>query len=183
MPQAGVRFEGVTFHYPGYDEKVLDEFDLDIPAGSSLAIVGQNGAGKTTLAKLLCRLYDPVAGRVSVDNVPVPNKISGGISLRNLNFDYPGTENVVLDEPTAAFDAETEHELFQQYTAAARSKEASNGRIAVLVSHRFSTVRMADQIVVLDGAKLVETESHEELMANGGQYAELFYTIQAEAYR
>lgn len=75
----------------------------------------------------------------------------------------------MLDEPTAALDAVTEHELFQQYTAAARSKEASNGRITVLVSHRFSTVRMADQIVVLDGAKLVETESHEELMANGGQ--------------
>ena len=73
MPQAGFRFEGVTFHYPGYDEKVLDGFDLDIPAGSSLAIVGQNGAGKTTLAKLLCRLYDPVAGRLSLDDVHLNN--------------------------------------------------------------------------------------------------------------
>lgn len=73
MPQAGFRFEGVTFHYPGYDEKVLDGFDLDIPAGSSPAIVGQNGAGKTTLAKLLCRLYDPVVGRLSLDDVPLNN--------------------------------------------------------------------------------------------------------------
>ena len=89
---------------------------------------------------------------------------------------------LVLDEPTAALDAETEHELFEQYTAAARSEDAANGRITILVSHRFSTVRMADQIVVLDGAKLVETGSHEELMASAGQYAEL-YSIQAEAYR
>ena len=84
---------------------------------------------------------------------------------------------LVLDEPTAALDAETEHALFERYAAAARGDQ-----ITLLVSHRFSTVRMADTIVVLDGARVVETGSHEELMARGGQYAEL-YGIQAAAYR
>jgi ATP-binding cassette subfamily B protein len=88
---------------------------------------------------------------------------------------------LVLDEPTAALDAETEHALFERYAAAVRGP-AGDGRITVLVSHRFSTVRMADLIVVLDGARLVETGSHDELMAKGGQYAEL-YGIQAAAYR
>ena len=85
---------------------------------------------------------------------------------------------LVLDEPTAALDAETEHALFERYAAAARG----NGRITLLVSHRFSTVRMADLIVVLDGARLVEMGTHEDLMAKQGQYAEL-YSLQAEAYR
>ena len=85
---------------------------------------------------------------------------------------------LVLDEPTAALDAETEHALFDRYAAAARG----DGRITILVSHRFSTVRMADLIVVLDGARVVEVGTHEELMAKGGQYAEL-YSIQAAAYR
>ena len=90
---------------------------------------------------------------------------------------------LVLDEPTAALDAETEHALFERYVAAARGKNTGgNGRITVLVSHRFSTVRMADLIVVLDGARLVEVGSHDELMARGGQYADL-YRIQAAAYR
>ena len=109
---------------------------------------------------------------------------------------------LVLDEPTAALDAETEHALFERYAAAARGGRGSagfsagpasvrvvageqgdrNGRIVVLVSHRFSTVRMADLIVVLDGARLVEVGSHEELMARRGQYSEL-YGIQAAAYR
>ena len=88
---------------------------------------------------------------------------------------------LVLDEPTAALDAETEHALFEQYAQAAQDG-AQSGRITVLVSHRFSTVRMADLIVVLDGARLVEVGSHAELMAHGGQYAEL-YGIQAAAYR
>jgi ATP-binding cassette subfamily B protein len=88
---------------------------------------------------------------------------------------------LVLDEPTAALDAETEHALFDRYSAAARS-DAPDGRITILVSHRFSTVRMADYIVVLDGARLVEAGTHEALMAKGGQYAEL-YGIQAAAYR
>ncbi|HET6212681.1 MAG TPA: ABC transporter ATP-binding protein, partial [Micromonosporaceae bacterium] len=93
---------------------------------------------------------------------------------------------LVLDEPTAALDAETEHALFERYAAAVRAQSADghdgNGRITILVSHRFSTVRMADQIVVLDGARVVETGSHEELMAAAGTYAEL-YQIQAAAYR
>jgi ATP-binding cassette subfamily B protein len=96
---------------------------------------------------------------------------------------------LVLDEPTAALDAETEHALFERYAAAARrgagpirSDRSANGRITVLVSHRFSTVRMADLIVVLDGARVVEVGSHEELMARRGQYSEL-YSIQAAAYQ
>jgi ATP-binding cassette subfamily B protein len=102
---------------------------------------------------------------------------------------------LVLDEPTAALDAETEHALFERYAAVARGvglvapklddvpgAKAENGRITILVSHRFSTVRMADLIVVLDGAKLVEVGTHEQLMARKGQYAEL-YNIQAAAYR
>ena len=87
---------------------------------------------------------------------------------------------LVLDEPTAALDAETEHALFERY--AAESRDASNGRITILVSHRFSTVRMADLIVVLDGARVIEVGSHRDLMAKGGQYAQL-YGIQAAAYQ
>ena len=89
---------------------------------------------------------------------------------------------LVLDEPTAALDAESEHALFESYAVAAHSTESANGRITILVSHRFSTVRMADLIIVLDGARLVEVGTHEELMANRGTYSEL-YTIQAAAYR
>jgi ATP-binding cassette, subfamily B, bacterial len=94
---------------------------------------------------------------------------------------------LVLDEPTAALDAETEHALFERYAAAAGGDESrdagtADGRITILVSHRFSTVRMADIIVVLDGAHVVEVGSHDGLMARGGQYAEL-YGIQAAAYR
>jgi len=88
---------------------------------------------------------------------------------------------IVLDEPTAALDAETEHALFERYAAAARSTAVGNGRITVLVSHRFSTVRMADLILVMDGSKLAEAGSHEDLMAKRGPYAEL-YTMQAAAY-
>jgi ATP-binding cassette subfamily B protein len=86
---------------------------------------------------------------------------------------------IVLDEPTAALDAETEHALFERYAAAARNED---GRITILVSHRFSTVRMADLIVVLDGARLAEIGTHDELMAKRGQYSEL-YGIQAASYR
>ena len=89
---------------------------------------------------------------------------------------------LVLDEPTAALDAETEHALFERYAAAVREEDDSNGRITILVSHRFSTVRMADLIVVLDGARVVEVGTHAALMAQRGQYAQL-YGIQAAAYR
>jgi ATP-binding cassette subfamily B protein len=88
---------------------------------------------------------------------------------------------LVLDEPTAALDAETEHALFERFAEAAR-EEVTNGRVTVLVSHRFSTVRMADLIVVLDGARLIELGTHADLMALGGRYAEL-YGIQATAFR
>ena len=91
---------------------------------------------------------------------------------------------LVLDEPTAALDAEAEHALFERYTRAARrgTGKPANGCVTLLVSHRFSTVRMADLIVVMDGARVVECGSHDALMAAGGQYAEL-YGIQAAAYR
>ena len=96
---------------------------------------------------------------------------------------------LVLDEPTAALDAETEHDLFERYAGAARKRrpvagdgEIDDGRITILVSHRFSTVRMADLIIVLDGARVAETGTHDELMARRGLYAEL-YGIQAAAYR
>jgi ATP-binding cassette subfamily B protein len=89
---------------------------------------------------------------------------------------------LILDEPTAALDAETEDALFERYAAAARGEKAAAGRITLLVSHRFSTVRMADLIVVLDGARLVEVGTHDELMKKGGPYSEL-YAIQAAAYR
>jgi ATP-binding cassette subfamily B protein len=90
---------------------------------------------------------------------------------------------LVLDEPTAALDTETEHALFERYAAASRNTgESDRGRITILVSHRFSTVRMADLILVLDGARLVEVGTHDELMAKHGQYSEL-YSIQAAAYR
>jgi ATP-binding cassette, subfamily B, bacterial len=88
---------------------------------------------------------------------------------------------LVLDEPTAALDAETEHALFERYAAGAR-RENPTGRITILVSHRFSTARMADLIVVLDGSHVTEVGSHDELLARGGQYAEL-YSIQAAAYQ
>jgi ATP-binding cassette subfamily B protein len=88
---------------------------------------------------------------------------------------------LVLDEPTAALDAETEHALFTRFASAARSPGAE-GRVTILVSHRFSTVRMADLIVVLDGSRVVETGTHEALMARGGQYAGL-YALQAAGYR
>ena len=92
---------------------------------------------------------------------------------------------LILDEPTAALDAETEHALFERFASAARSGEvegSAQGRVTILVSHRFSTVRMADLIVVLDGSKIAEVGSHDELMANDGPYASL-YEIQASAYR
>jgi ATP-binding cassette subfamily B protein len=250
----GIRFEHVSFSYPGTERLVLDDVNLHFAPGSVVAIVGQNGAGKTTLVKLLCRLYPPTQGRILVDGVELsrvepeawrerlagafqdffrfefaarhsvgvgdlPRKdevpaVAGAVERAGagdvvaelaagldtqLGAAWPaGVELsfgqwqklalargfmreaplvLVLDEPTAALDAETEHVLFERYAAAARGD-----RITILVSHRFSTVRMADTIVVLDGARVVETGTHEALMARGGQYAEL-YGIQAAAYR
>ena len=256
-----IRFEHVSFAYPGTDRRVLDDVNLEIEAGSVVAIVGENGAGKTTLVKLLCRLYQPIEGRILVDGAELARMPVDGWRERlagafqdffrfefrarhsvglgdvprlddepavNVAVDRAGAEDVVkqllsgletqlgptwpdgvevsfgqwqklalargfmrdrplllvLDEPTAALDAETEHALFERYAAAARggTEEAPDGRITILVSHRFSTVRMADTIVVLDGAQVVEVGSHEQLIAANGQYASL-YEIQAAAYR
>ncbi len=261
----GIRIEHLSFAYPGTDRLVLNDINLFLPAGTVVAVVGENGAGKSTLVKLLCKLYEPGAGQILVDGVPLAridteawrDKVAGAFqdffrfefrALQSVGVgDVPRSEHepavavavgragaedviaklpsafetqlgptwpggvevsfgqwqkialsrgfmrddpllLVLDEPTAALDAETEHALFERYAAIAsgngdhREGGPANGRITVLVSHRFSTVRMADLIVVLDGANLVEVGSHEELMANGGQYSQL-YRIQAEAYR
>jgi ATP-binding cassette, subfamily B, bacterial len=256
--QQGVRFEHVSFVYPGTSRVVLDDISLRLPAGAVVAIVGENGAGKTTLVKLLARMYEPSAGTILVDDLPLGRLSSqqwrgrlAGAFQDFFRFEFRAGHTVglgdqprmddepavgaaieragaadvlarlpagletqlgptwpngaelsfgqwqklglargfmrdqplllILDEPTAALDAETEHALFERYAQAARSSDTS-GRITILVSHRFSTVRMADLIVVLDGARLVEVGTHEELMAKRGQYAEL-YSIQAAAYR
>jgi ATP-binding cassette subfamily B protein len=251
----GIRFERVSFAYPGTQRRVLEDIRLELKPGSVVAIVGENGAGKTTLVKLLCRLYQPDQGHILVDGVDlariradewrsrlagafqdffhfefrarhtvglgdmprledevavvtavgragaedVVGKLASGLDTQ-LGANWPEGAEVsfgewqklalargfmrdrplvlVLDEPTAALDAETEHSLFERYASAARG----NGRITILVSHRFSTVRMADLIVVLDGARVAEMGTHEELMAKGGHYAQL-YSIQAAAYR
>ncbi|MBV9044288.1 MAG: ABC transporter ATP-binding protein, partial [Alphaproteobacteria bacterium] len=252
----GIQFKGVSFAYPGTERLVLEDVNLDFKPGSVVAVVGENGAGKSTLVKLLCRMYQPVKGRILVDGVDLAHidaaqwrtRLAGAfqdffrfefwarhtVGLGDVPrledvpaivsaVDRAGAQDVVdrlpagldtqlgpawpggselsfgqwqklalargfmrdkplllmLDEPTAALDAETEHALFERYAAAAKSGDSS--RITVLVSHRFSTVRMADQIVVLDGAHVAECGSHEALMAKGGQYAEL-YNIQAAAY-
>ena len=261
----GIRFEHVSFAYPGTDRLVLEDVSLHLEPGSVVAVVGENGAGKTTLVKLLCRMYRPTSGRILVDGVDLArmpaeawrSRLAGAFQdFYRFEFrarqtvgvgdvprlddepavvaavDRAGADDVVarlkagletqlgptwpegvevsfgqwqklalargfmrdrplllvLDEPTAALDAETEHALFERYAAAVRggrsngSAGGAEGRITILVSHRFSTVRMADQIIVLDGARVVEAGSHEELMARGGAYAEL-YGIQAAAYR
>jgi ATP-binding cassette subfamily B protein len=254
----GIRFDHVSFTYPGTSRVVLDDVSLTLPAGAVVAIVGENGAGKTTLVKLLAKMYEPTGGTIFVDETPlarvaadawrarlagafqdffrfefiarhsvglgdvprmdsepavadavdragatdVIERLPSGLGTQ-LGPTWPGGVDLsfgqwqklalargfmrdnplllVLDEPTAALDAETEHALFERYAEAART-ESNGGRITILVSHRFSTVRMAGLIVVLDGAKLVESGSHEELMAKGGQYSQL-YGIQAAAYR
>jgi ATP-binding cassette subfamily B protein len=258
---SGIRFEGVTFSYPGTSTPVLEAVDLAFPAGSTVAVVGENGAGKTTIVKLLCRFYDPTEGRITVDGTdlrrfPIDEwraRLSGAFQ-DHARLEFVARESVgvghlaavddegavlnaiesagasavlrslpdglasqlgtrfeegvelsggqwqqlalgrgmmrapaaplllLLDEPTAALDPATEHRLFERYAAAARSASAGNGAVTVLVSHRFSTVRMADFIVVVADGRVLETGSHEELMAAGGLYAEL-YGLQARAYR
>ena len=253
-----IRFEHVSFAYPGTDRLVIDDVNLELPAGSVVAIVGENGAGKTTLVKLLAKMYEPTAGRILIDRTDLAridaaewrSRLAGAfqdffrfefqarhtvgvgdlprlddqaavvaavgragaddvvVRLRagldtQLGPTWPGGVDVsfgqwqklalargfmrdqplvlVLDEPTAALDAETEHALFERYAGAARQQEGG-GCVTILVSHRFSTVRMADLIVVLDGASVAEFGTHEALMARRGQYAQL-YNIQAAAYR
>ncbi len=250
--EQGIRFQNVSFKYPGSDVFVLKNINLFIPPGESIALVGLNGAGKTTLVKLLTRLYDPTEGEILLDGHDLreydlaslhqrfgvifqdfvryqfsvrenigfgqvdelenlakikdaaerggadqviegmPNgyetilgrrwekglELSGGqwqkIALARAFM--RNAEALILDEPTSALDAEAEYEIFKRF------RELMSGRIAVLISHRFSTVRMADRIVVLSDGRIVELGSHAELMARGGPYSRLF-ELQAEGYR
>jgi len=250
-PVRQIRFKHVTFSYPstapgaGPATPVLDGFDLIIPAGSSLAIVGQNGAGKTTIAKLLCRLYDPQSGSIEVDGVdlrdldvaswrsrlaavfqdfirferPLRDNVApsgapdeairaalekaGASSLAGLDTilarGYQGGTDlsggqwqrvalaralcavesgagvVLLDEPTAQLDVRGEAEIFS------RILEATRGVTTILISHRFSTVRRADRICVLEHGKVIELGTHEELMAKGGRYRTMF-DLQAQRF-
>jgi len=255
----GIRFDRVSFAYPGASRLALDEVSFTLPARAVVAIVGVNGAGKTTLVKLLAKLYEPSSGEIHIDGAPLSRMLATdwrgritGAFQDFFRFEFRARQTIglgdvgrmeeapavmaaaaragadevverlpsgldtqlgrtwpdgaepsfgqwqklalargfmraaplvqVLDEPTAALDAETEHALFERYAAAARAEGDANGRITIFVSHRFSTVRMADLIIVLDGARLVETGSHEDLMARRGPYSEL-YSIQAASYR
>ncbi|MGI8683548.1 MAG: ABC transporter ATP-binding protein [Acidimicrobiales bacterium] len=244
-PAREIRFRDVAFAYPQGGEPVLDGFDLTIPAGSSLAIVGQNGAGKTTLAKLLCRLYDPQSGAIEVDGVdlrsmavddwrsrvtavfqdfirfelslrdnvapagapdeaiqaaladagasdlagldtPLHKGYEGGTDLsggqwqrvalaRALCAVHQGAGLVLLDEPTAQLDVRGEAEIFERILAATR------GVTTILISHRFSTVRQADRICVLEHGRVVELGTHGELLARNGRYATMF-NLQAQRF-
>lgn len=244
LPAREVRFRDVTFAYSG-GPPVLEHFDLTIPSGSSIAIVGQNGAGKTTLAKLLCRLYDPQAGAVEVDGVdlrdldvdswrsrvtavfqdfirfelPLRDNVAppgapdeavqaalesagaeklaaldtvlargydGGTDLsggqwqrvalaRALCAVQTGAGIVLLDEPTAQLDVRGEAEIF------ARILTATRHATTILISHRFSTVRQADRICVLEHGRVSELGTHDELMARGGRYQTMF-ELQAQRF-
>jgi ATP-binding cassette, subfamily B, bacterial len=246
MPNQEIAFHDVSFVYPGSSRSVLSGLDLTVRAGTSLAIVGQNGAGKTTLAKLLCRLYDPTTGSISVDGADLRGLEPGGwrrrlaalfqdfvrfeLSLRenvdptreasdddiraalvdagatNLaELDTPlakgysngidlsggqwqrvalaralcavrrGAGLVLLDEPTAQLDVRGEAEVFDKVLQATRDATT------ILISHRFSTVRHADRICVLEHGRVVELGSHDELMALGGRYKAMF-ELQAKRF-
>jgi ATP-binding cassette subfamily B protein len=252
-PGDGVRFEGVSFTYPGSRQPALSGVDLHIPPGSKLAIVGENGSGKTTLIKLLTRLYEPTEGRITLDGrdlrewsptalhqrigvifqdfvryqLKVGENIGAGdnrayddrdrwddaaerglakpiietlperydtqlgkwfkngreLSLGQWqkvalarSFMRRDADVLVLDEPTASMDAAAEVAIF------ARFRELTDDKIAIVISHRFSTVRMADEIIVLDQGAVIERGSHDELVAQGGRYATLFQ-LQAQGYR
>ena len=246
LPVREIRFSGVRFAYPSAPHAlVLDGFDLTIPAGSSLAIVGQNGAGKTTLAKLLCRFYEPQEGAIEADGVdlreldvdawreritavfqdfarfelPLADNVApagaseavvrdalaqagaadladldtilsrgydGGTELsggqwqrvalaRALAAVHQGAGIVLLDEPTAQLDVRGEAEIFERILRATRETTT------ILISHRFSTVRHADRICVLEHGRVVELGTHEELMALGGRYQTMF-DLQAQRF-
>ncbi|PCH62972.1 MAG: ABC transporter permease [SAR86 cluster bacterium] len=252
-PSDGIRFEAVSFNYPGSTVPALENIDLHIKAGESMAIVGENGSGKTTLIKLLTRLYTPSKGKIylegldiaewdieslrqkigvifqdfsryqlpvsenigigDVDNIDNPSQLrmaakkglaadfidslpegfdtqlgtwfkkgkelSGGqwqkIALSRA-FMRNQADILILDEPTAAIDAKAEAEIFEHF------RELTANKISIIISHRFSTVRMADHIIVLDKSQIVEQGSHESLLDEGGQYAKLFH-LQAKGYR
>jgi ATP-binding cassette, subfamily B, bacterial len=255
----GIALEGVSFAYPGTDKLVLAGVDLQLPAGSTVAIVGDNGAGKTTLVKLLCRFYEPTTGTITVDGVALAGisvdawrtRITAGFQdfarlkllvresigagdverldddarilaaleraaapellaslphglATKLGRDFQGGVDlsqgqwqkvalgrammraapllVILDEPTASLDASTEHALFERFAGAARRAAAGSGAITLLISHRFSTVRMADVILVVSGGRITEIGDHDTLVRAGGLYAEL-YELQRRAYR
>jgi ATP-binding cassette subfamily B protein len=253
-PEQRIRFESVAFRYPGRDDDVYRDLDLDLVAGQSLAVVGVNGAGKTTLVKLLAGLRRPTAGRITVDGIDLTdldvrqwqrrvaaifqdfaryelsahdNVAFGGIErgddrdaviraaaragARPFVDDLPaawdtvlsrkytdgvdlsggqwqrlalaralfaveaGAKVLILDEPTANLDVRAEAELFDRFL------ELTAGVTTILVSHRFSTVRRADRICVLDAGRVVEIGSHAELLSLGGQYAHMF-TLQAARF-
>ncbi|MGH4033523.1 ATP-binding cassette domain-containing protein [Actinomycetota bacterium Odt1-20B] len=252
-PRMDVVVESVEFAYPGAGGAVLKGLDLRIPAGSSVAVVGANGAGKTTLIKLLTRLYEPDAGRITVDGrdlrtvhpdawrrhlavvfqdfarypLPLSDNLApgdpeagadqaaleralaraGGAGLADalgqgwdtvLSRQYDGGAELsggqwqkvalarallaaregtvlILDEPTANLDARAEAEFFERFLG------VTHGMTTVLVSHRFSGVRRADLIYVLDGGRVSEAGTHEQLMAAGGRYARM-YRLQAARF-
>ncbi|HEX5117545.1 MAG TPA: ABC transporter ATP-binding protein [Pseudonocardiaceae bacterium] len=255
----GISLQSVSFSYPGTDRCVLSDFSAVLPAGATVALVGENGSGKTTLVKLLLGMYRPDGGSILVDGTALsdispdswrarctaafqdfsrfhlPAVESVGVadlpsrldeSLAAAALDRAGAGDlpaqlpsglatevgtvytgghglsggqwqklalgramrrddpllVVLDEPTASLDAPSEHALFERYAEAAGRQARLTGAITVLVSHRFSTVRMADLIIFVDAGHAVEFGSHEELVARGGRYAELF-DLQAAGYR
>jgi len=253
LDERGLRFDNVGFKYPGTERWAVRSVDIFVPAGGSLALVGENGAGKTTLVKLLTRLYTPTEGRVLLDgkdlrawdertlrrrigvlfqdfgryqfmlreNVAFGDLpkltddaalleavdqggateilerspagldsqlgkwFKGGVELSGGEWQRVALARalvrkdasvVVLDEPTSALDATAEHRVFE------RLREMAAGRIAVFVSHRYSTVRRADQILVLDHGTIVERGTHADLLALDGRYAHAF-RLQAEGYR
>jgi ATP-binding cassette subfamily B protein len=247
MPAGEVRFRDVTFNYPG-GATVLNRFNLTIPAGTSMAIVGQNGAGKTTLAKLLCRLYDPQSGAIEIDgadvrtlsldawrhrltavfqdfirfelplrdnvapagapddvvraalesagaggladlSTPLSRGYDGGTDLsggqwqrvalaRALCAVRLGAGVVLLDEPTAQLDVRGEAEIFDRVLTELGAVERCT---TILISHRFSTVRHADRICVLEHGRAIELGTHDELMALGGRYRTMF-DLQAQRF-